>query len=147
VGACRAEARNVGDRRTKAPGAARLVGLAAGILILTAALASCGRSSGSERIDLPPTPGLSITSNWAVVTSPLLRVRDQPDNQAQVLSHIRLGAVVEVLTRSENTDTVEGQVAPWYRVNFEGLKGWVFGSYIEVFETQAQAEAYAAKIQ
>ncbi len=125
----------------------RALGLAAGAFILVVALASCGRSTGSERIDLPPTPELSITSNWAVVTSPLLRVRDQPDNQAQVLSHIRMGAIVEVLTKSQNTDTVEGQVASWYRVNYEGLKGWVFGSYIEVFETQAQAQAFAAKLQ
>jgi uncharacterized protein YgiM (DUF1202 family) len=114
---------------------------------LLASLVSCSRSGGTERVILPPTPVLSIRSTWAVVKSPLLRVRQDPSNQATVLSHIRLGAIVEVLTKSDKEDTLENESAFWYRVDYQGLKGWVFGSYIEIFDSRTKAENFAAKLQ
>jgi uncharacterized protein YgiM (DUF1202 family) len=120
------------------------------ILLLAASLTlpvSCSRSGGTERVILPPTPVLSIRSTWAVVKSPLLRVRQDASNQATVLSHIRLGAVVEVLTKSDKEDSVENESAFWYRIDYQGLKGWVFGSYIEIFDSRSKAENFAAKIQ
>ncbi len=110
------------------------------------AAASCGRSSGAERVSLPPTPVLSIRSTWAVVKSPLLRVRDQATGQAAVLAHIRMGSVVEVISKSDKQDTVENDTSFWYRVNYEGLKGWVFGSYISIFDSRAKADAFAASL-
>ena len=112
-----------------------------------ALLAACGRSGSSERVTLPPTPVLSIRSTWAVVKSPLLRVRDSAGNQGTVLSHIRMGAVMEVLTRSDKEDTVESETAYWYRIDYQGLKGWVFGSYIEMFDTRAKADKFSASLQ
>ncbi len=109
-------------------------------------LASCGRSGSAERVSLPPTPVLSIRSTWAVVKSPLLRVREQPSSQSTVLSHIRLGAVMEVLTKSEKEDTVESESAYWYRIDYQGLKGWVFGTYVEVFDSRAKADTYSASL-
>ena len=117
-----------------------------GVLALMT-LGACGRSGSSERVTLPPTPVLSIRSTWAVVKSPLLRVRSDPSNQATVLSHIRLGAVMEVLTRSDKEDTVESETAYWYRIDYQGLKGWVFGNYIELFETRAKADKFSATLQ
>jgi hypothetical protein len=110
-------------------------------------LVSCNRSGGMERVILPPTPVLSIRSTWAVVKSPLLRVRQEPSNQATVLSHIRLGAIVEVLTKSDKEESVENESAFWYRIDYQGLKGWVFGTYIEIFDSRAKAEKYAVKLQ
>jgi SH3 domain-containing protein len=109
-----------------------------------AVLASCGRSGSAEKVSLPPTPVLSIRSTWAVVKSPLLRVRDQPSSQGTLLSHIRLGAVMEILSRSDKEDTIENETAYWFRIDYQGLKGWVFGAYVEVFETRDKADAYAA---
>ncbi len=112
-----------------------------------ASLVSCNRSRGTERVILPPTPVLSIRSTWAVVKSPLLRVRQDPTNQATVLSHIRLGAIVEVLTKSDKEESLENESSFWYRIDYQGLKGWVFGTYIEIFDSRAKAESYAVKLQ
>jgi len=112
-----------------------------------AGLAACGRSGSSERVTLPPTPVLSIRSTWAVVKSPLLRVRDSSSNQGTVLSHIRMGAVMEVLTRSDREDTVENETSYWYRIDYQGLKGWVFGSYLELFDTRSKADKFSASLQ
>lgn len=110
-------------------------------------LASCGKAGSSERVSLPPTPVLSINSTWAVVKSPLLRVREEPSNQGTVLSHIRMGAVMEVLTKSDKTDTVENDTAYWYRIDYQGLKGWVFGSYIEIFDARSKADHFSSTLQ
>jgi len=123
----------------------RLAGAAVGVLLVVLVM-SCNKSSGSERVVLPPTPVLSIRSTWAVVKSPLLRVRDQPSSQATVLAHIRMGVVVEVISKSEKEDTVENETSYWYRVNDEGLKGWVFGSYISIFDNRTKADAFAASL-
>jgi uncharacterized protein YgiM (DUF1202 family) len=110
-------------------------------------LVGCGRSGSSERVTLPPTPVLSIRSTWAVVKSPLLRVRGEPSNQATVLSHIRLGAVMEVLTRADKEETLESETAYWYRIDYQGLKGWVFGTYIELFDSRSKADKFSATLQ
>lgn len=112
-----------------------------------AVLGGCGRSGSSERVTLPPTPVLSIRSTWAVVRSPLLRVREEPSSQATVLSHIRMGAVMEVLTRADKEDTVENESAFWYRIDYQGLKGWVFGSYIELFDSRSKADKFSSTLQ
>ena len=112
-----------------------------------AALTSCARNGTSERVTLPPTPVLSIRSTWAVVKSPLLRVREGASNQATVLSHIRMGAVMEVLTRGDKEETVENESAYWYRIDYQGLKGWVFGSYIELFDSRSKADKFSASLQ
>jgi uncharacterized protein YgiM (DUF1202 family) len=120
--------------------------LIAAALLCPLFLLGCGRSGGAERVNLPATPVLSIRSTWAVVKSPLLRVRQEPSNQSMVLSHVRMGSLVEVLTKSDKEDTVENETAWWYRVDYQGLKGWVFSSYIEIFDSRSKAEQYAARL-
>ena len=107
---------------------------------------SCGGSGGGEHVSLPPTPVLSIRSTWAVVKSPLLRVREEPTSSSVVLSHVRMAALVEVLTKSDKVDTVERESNYWYRVDYQGLKGWVFGSYIEIFDSRAKAQQFSATL-
>jgi hypothetical protein len=109
-------------------------------------LFSCGASGNGERVSLPPTPVLSIRSTWAVVKSPLLRVREEPSNSSVVLSHVRMASLVEVLTKSDKTDTVERESDFWYRVDYQGLKGWVFGSYIEIFDSRAKAQQFSGTL-
>jgi hypothetical protein len=118
--------------------------LAAAILAGPVACRGRGRP---ERLTLPPTPVLSIRSTWAAVKSPLLRVRAEPSNKSEVLSHIRIGVVVEIIGRSDTEETLENEVAYWYRINYDGLKGWVFGSYLEIFDSRSLAEKYAEKLQ
>ena len=129
-----------GDMTAKGPA------LVLAALLCPLFLLCCGGSGGTERVTLPATPVLSIRSTWAVVKSPLLRVRQEPSNQSIVLSHVRMGSLVEVLTKSDKEDTVENETAWWYRVDYQGLKGWVFSSYIEIFDSRSKAEQYAARL-
>ena len=63
-----------------------------------------------------------------------------------MLSHIRLGAVMEVLSHADKEDTVENETAYWYRIDYQGLKGWVFGAYVEMFDARNKADAFAATL-
>ena len=117
-----------------------------GCLLLLLPLASCGRRPAAERIELPPTPVLSIRSTWAVVISPFLRVRDEPLAKAAVLAHIRRGAVLEVLSRTDRKEELEEASSYWYQVSYEGLRGWVFGAFLEIVDSRARAESLAAEL-
>lgn len=112
-------------------------------LFLLAILASCGKNSPKEEIRFAPTPVLTIRSTWAAVKSPLLRIRAEASNSSEVISYIRMGAVVEIIAKSDKEDEVEGETSFWYRVNYDGLKGWVFGTNLEVFDSKSKAEKFA----
>ncbi len=109
-------------------------------------LLSCGRRQPVERIELPPTPVLSIRSTWAVVTSPFLRLRGEPLANAAVLAHIRRGAVLEVLSRTDRREELEQISSYWYQVSYEGLRGWVFGAFLEIVDSKPRAESLAAEL-
>jgi hypothetical protein len=120
--------------------------LALASLLLLLPITACGRRPVVERIELPPTPVLSIRSTWAVVTSPFLRVRAEPLANSPVLAHIRRGAVLEVLSRTEREEDLEDTRSYWYQVSYEGLRGWVFGAFLEIVDSKARAEHLAAEL-
>lgn len=134
-------------RRLARPGGspARRAPAAVAVLLCLTAI-SCSREGRIERVEFPATPVLSVRSTWAAVASPLLRVREQPDSGSTVLQHIRQGVVVEVIGKSDREDEIEGQQDYWYRINYDGLKGWVFGSYLVIKESRGAAEAEAARL-
>jgi hypothetical protein len=133
--------------RTKHRGGRALHPVCAGCaaLFLCLSAGSCGREGRIGRVDFPTTPVLSVRSTWAVVISPLLRVRVQPDSRSTVLQHIRQGVVVEVIGKGDREDEIEGQQDYWYRINYDGLKGWVFGPYLVLADSRAAADAEAAR--
>jgi hypothetical protein len=108
---------------------------------------SCQRQVEPEKITLPPTPVLSIRSNWAVVKSPFLRVREEPFADAKIHTHLRRGAVLEIISRTERKEMVENESSYWYHINYEGLRGWIFGSYIEVLDSQSKAREYSSGLE
>ena len=114
---------------------------------LISLLTCCQPEKEEEKIKLPPTPIISIEFNWGVVKSRYLRVRERPAKDAEMLGPIRLGSVVKILSRTGKQDTVDNMTNYWYQVDFQGLKGWVFGEYLEVLSSKSQAEDRASELQ
>ena len=108
---------------------------------------SCQRETEYPKVDLPPTSVLSVRSDWGVVTSNVLRMRSDPNQSATILTHIRLGELVEILSRTVQKDLVDEQTAYWYQVNYGGLRGWLFGSYLEIFDTRAKATDFSREVE
>ena len=114
-----------------------------GFLLISGAvvlLASCNRSPQPERIVLPATPVLSMRSEWGVVTSDVLRIRKNPSIEAgNTLTFVKKGTILEILNKSVKKEQIEERLDSWYQVNYEGLRGWLFGAYIEIVESKAKA--------
>ena len=131
-------------------GAGAAVALAA--VALAAALAGCQKqeSSGGHLV-LPATSVISTSEQRAIIAADSLRVRVQPSVRAEVLSHFRRGEVVEVLRRGDFEERVAGDVGHWFEVTHQGVRGWVFGSHLELVtpgtaaaEVEAQVRAVRA---
>ena len=53
----------------------------------------CRKREEPIKIDLPPTPILTIQAQWGVVKAPYLRVREEPDIKSSVVEHLRIGSI------------------------------------------------------
>lgn len=129
--------------RSKHPGRLRIELLLVVVAGLVFALWGCTKRQESQTIKLPPTPVIGAQQNWAIVNSPLLRLRKQPSTSSTALITLRGGYVVEIVRRSENTDTIGGNKNYWYYINYKGLRGWVFGYYLTMFDSRQMAEQAA----
>jgi hypothetical protein len=118
----------------------------AAIALLALLPGGCKRSETPVTISLPPTSVLSTRSSWAVVTENLLRVREKPSQDANVVLHIRRGNIVEIVSRTEQKEDVEGGQGFWYLVDYSGLKGWVFGAYLQIVASKAEAQKLATAL-
>jgi uncharacterized protein YraI len=50
------------------------------------------------------------------------------------------------MSRSPAKDIVEAETDYWFQVNYDGLQGWVFGSYINIYDTKEAAEVKARAV-
>ena len=109
------------------------------VLLAVLALAGCSGPSQYAGLKLPPTPVLTIQTYYGVVDSPYLRVRTDPLPNAAEATRLRSGAIVEIVTSSSNEETIEGKTDRWYQIQYQGRRGWVFGSYLKVFDSLDKA--------
>jgi hypothetical protein len=110
-------------------------------------LISCVKEQPLERIDLPATPVLTLTTNWGVIRSPFLRMREEPLQKAKITAHLRRGSVLEIISKTEAKETIDEESSYWYQVNYGGLRGWVFGAFLEVLDSKSEAERFARELE
>ncbi len=134
-----------GSRRDVRHGTSRTGGLRRGALFALAlaagslALASCGKRE-AEQIKLPATPILSAEEQWGVVNYDHLRIRDHGSLDGKALLTIRKGDEVEVLNRAPDLVAIDDVQGYWYYVNYRGLRGWVFGAYLNLYDSKQKAD-------
>jgi len=109
------------------------------VMMLSLLVASCSPTDKYEGFVLPPTPVLTIQTFYGVVDFVLIRVRDKPLSEANLVTMLRAGTIVEIVTSSSNEETIEGKTDRWYQIQFQGRRGWVFGSYLKIFDSLDKA--------
>ena len=102
-------------------------------------LAGCSGSSPYAGLKLPPTPVLTIQTFYGVVDFAYIRVRSEPLPDAPLVTMLRAGSIVEIVTSSSNEETIEGKSDRWYQILYQGRRGWVFGSYLKIFDSLDKA--------
>ena len=108
-------------------------------IVALVVLTSCTNNDKYEGFVLPPTPVLTIQTYFGVVDFVLVRVRQQPVADSELVTMLRAGTIVEIVSSSSNEETIEGKTNRWYQIQFQGRRGWVFGSYIKLFDSLDKA--------
>lgn len=106
----------------------------------------CSKTEDIPEIELPATSVLSIRSSWGVVTSTHLRLRSNPSVESEAVTTLWKGSVLEVLTKTDEAEIIEGENDYWYQVNFGGLTGWVFGAYLDMYSSKDNAESASREL-
>ncbi len=108
--------------------------------------AACDNRDTVAPIDLPATTALVLESNWAVITSSYLRLREGPGTSSAVVATLWKGSVLEIVSKTSTKEVVEDEEGFWYQISFDGLAGWVFGTYLEFFDSKHGAEESAREL-
>jgi len=127
-------------KRSKASSLIPLIAVLAGGLLM---LSSCSKKQEVRTIPLPPTPLIAVEQSWAVVNSQRLRLRESPTTNSPALITLWKGYVVQVVKRSQNQEIIGDMTDHWYYVNYKGLRGWVYGFYLTMYDSKQRAEAAA----
>lgn len=118
--------------------------LFAAIIIVLLSTAGCRQKKAEEfKVELPPTPVLTVRSKWAVVSSSHLRLREKATIQSSAITTLWQNNVLEIISRDETKMVVEDKSGYWYKVAYDGIQGWVFGAYLEMFESENEARRAA----
>lgn len=122
---------------------------ALGLLLLPlvgAGFFGCEAPKDYSGLVLPPTPVLTIQNRWALVTSTLLRVRSEGSDASALVTVLRRGAIIEVLSTSPREEVLEGQRGRWIEIQDQGRRGWVFGAYLQIFDSLDKARNAARQL-
>ena len=109
-------------------------------------LSTCADESEDRTVVLPSTPILSLEANWVVITSTHLRLREQASIESPVVTTLWRGYVLEILSKQNRREEIEGETDYWYQVRYGGLQGWVFGSYLGFHSSYEAAVAAGEKL-
>ena len=101
-----------------------------GMMVLALMLGACDSPRVAQELVLPPTSVLEMSTRWAVVQVDGLRLRAQPDQTGRILLSLTEGARVEVLKRETELMQINGETDYWYKVNYNGTRGWTFGAFL-----------------
>lgn len=102
-------------------------------------LIGCSGAGQYAGLKLPPTPVLTIQAYYGVVNFAYIRVRSEPLPDAGLVTMLRAGSIVEIVTSSSTEETIEGKTDRWYQIQYQGRRGWVFGSYLQIFDSLDKA--------
>ena len=97
-------------------------------------------------IDLPETKNPININQWAIIKYSSIKLRLKPIAKSKILSYMPVGTIVEVLKKENQLKTFYNTKDYWYYIDCYGEKGWVFGSFIEVFNNYEEAEKECEKL-
>ncbi|HOF00962.1 MAG TPA: SH3 domain-containing protein [Spirochaetota bacterium] len=102
---------------------------------------SCKEESGAKTfyIDLSETRTPSASNQWAITKFDLLKLREIPEEESNIINHLSLGSVIEIIKKENSIKVFDNVKDYWYFIDYKGEVGWIFGSYLEIFNTQEEA--------
>ena len=98
-------------------------------------ISSCKNNETSNKndwqIDLPETKIPRAINQWAINKYPFI--------ESKIVYYLPIGAIIKVLKKDSELSSFDNEKNYWYNIDYEGETGWIFGSFIEVFNTYEEA--------
>jgi hypothetical protein len=108
------------------------------IIIIIILLFSC--KNNNFKFDLPQTETPSEFNQWGVTIYDQLKLRNSPNEESETVKYLPLGAIIEILKKDKELKNFENANDYWYYINYKGEEGWIFGIYIQIFNTYDESE-------
>lgn len=111
------------------------------VFLLFSSIFACKKEEGDKNIyiDIIETDSPGIQNQWAITRYDLLKLREEPEELSKIANHLPLGALVEIIRKDNELKVFNNQYDYWYYINYKGEVGWMFGIYLEIFNTQEEA--------
>ncbi|MCH5149503.1 MAG: SH3 domain-containing protein [Spirochaetales bacterium] len=104
------------------------------------------KKKANINIPLPDTVRPSNLNLWGVSRYSNIKLRAKPEDNSEVLKYITQGSILELIKQSHSTFLFDGRNDYWYYARYNGLYGWIFGSYIDIYITKSEAEKKCEEI-
>ncbi|WP_165784688.1 NERD domain-containing protein [Solitalea longa] len=86
-----------------------------------------------QSFDSSKTANFQYSAQTARINSKKgLHLRDQPSSRGKILLTIPFNEKVEIIDKSGNGETIYGQTAYWYKVDYNGTTGWLWNEYLQM---------------
>ena len=110
---------------------------------IIAILTGCGNKAVKENksvyIDLQRMEGVEVANNWGVTKYNKLKLRQDPQEESVIVNHLPLGSLVEIIKKENEIKDFDNKFGYWYYIDYKGEVGWIFGTYLETFNTKEEA--------
>jgi len=91
-------------------------------------------------IDLPETKKITNFNQWAVIKYSLLKLRAAPEKNSKIITYIPQPVVVKIIKKNSELEKFENEKNYWYNIDYNGETGWMFGSFITIFNNYEEAQ-------
>ena len=109
------------------------------ITILCSCTGKTAKENRSVYIDLQRTEGVEVSNNWGVTKYNKLKLRQDPQEESVIINHLPLGSLVEIIKKENTIKDFDNKFGYWYYIDYKGEVGWIFGTYLETFNTKEEA--------
>jgi hypothetical protein len=67
-----------------------------------------------------------------------VRIRDKPNTNSNILGKLSKGNKFEITGQSTDEYKLENDEYFWYKINYNGIAGWVYGKYVYIYGVTAE---------
>jgi len=94
-----------------------------------------------------PVETIDVKNNngYAVVNEDRLRFRADNNIHSKTLRYLDKGTIVTIVDKDENRVRIGELEDYWYNIEYEGINGWVFGYYLDIFTSYENAKTGSRK--
>ncbi|MCG8572936.1 MAG: hypothetical protein MJB14_22615 [Spirochaetes bacterium] len=112
------------------------------LFIISTLIISCKKETVQEEwfIEIPDSQQPVQLNQWGVTRYEKLPMRDLPDEDAEFIYWIgNVGAVFQIIKKGDQLSNLDGIYDYWYYINFESVEGWIFGTFIDIYNSYEEA--------